>query len=96
MSTVDDAVEAGARALHDLWDDTTEYGTYGEMATTAARAVWPILSAPIRELHPERMGQYGHSDCLSCTGDGDWVNWPCPDMQAVLATDRALGIEQPR
>lgn len=99
MTTVDKAIEAGARALHDLWDDETEYGTYGEMATTAARAMWPILSAPIRELHESEWscGNPRHTNpdigCPECAEYCDLCGhmWPCPTMQEILDIDKELG-----
>ena len=44
MSTVDDAIEAGARALAEAWTDENEYGSQQDMSRVAARAQWPILS----------------------------------------------------
>lgn len=54
MSTVDDAVEAGARALSEHWRDMHTNESLGQqrmLSGHAARAMWPVLSARLRELH---------------------------------------------
>lgn len=54
MSTVGDAVEAGARALSEHWRDMHTNESLGQqrmLADHAARAMWPILSAPLREIN---------------------------------------------
>lgn len=95
MSTADEAVEAGVRALA---------GAYWERATDDARAtagaMWPVLSAPIRELHTYHECT-DWRDCRimfggMCAKTGHCAHcahaMPCPTTQAVLVTDRALGI----
>lgn len=82
MSTVDDAVEAGARALSE-----SEYGEGPHdprLAALAVAAAWPILSAPLRELHPPLdIGVF--IGCHNCPD-------ACPVAQYIIETDKELGL----
>lgn len=102
--TVDDAVKALA-AEHSLgeaiggymecscgWPSREQWEAGESEAVHLARATWRTVLAPIREIHTRRVNQRGDSDCVTCTGDGARVNWPCPTMRAIHETDRALGI----
>lgn len=56
MTTVDDAVEVGARAIWFAGSTDPEW-----VASEAARAMWPVLSAGLRELHTKGT-IYEHED----------------------------------
>lgn len=63
-------------------------------------AAWPILSAPLRELHTEDWScgnprhtnpDVGCPDCgVHCGHCGH--DWPCPTVQAIDETDKELGL----
>lgn len=66
MTTVDDAVEAGARALTE-----SEYGEGPndlQVADLVVTAAWPILSAGLRGLHTKGTS-YEHEDGCPDTSD---------------------------
>lgn len=72
MSDVDRAVEAGARALRDSFEDPDDAQLFADLAITAA---WPVLSAKLRELHRPveyafswRDGLHRYEPCQSCKG----------------------------
>lgn len=98
MSTVDQAVEAGARALKSMSFAATD------MAVSEAilRTAWPVLSGPIRELHKDAGpsqgffdGDYSERDhcCGTCGEHGEYgIEWPCPTMIKIIETDKELGL----
>ena len=96
MSTVDDAVEAGARALSEHWWDMHTGGSLDrqrDLAGHAARAAWPILSAPLRELHVREKDQYGPTHCFGCSQEAQaWVQWPCRTVRELDRIDKELGL----
>lgn len=76
MSTVDEAVEAGARAFY---EDLTDWRmlvsvepmvaqAYRDSMARAARSMWPVLSAGLRELH-RPFGIFELEDCCTDTTD---------------------------
>ena len=100
MTTVDDAVEVGARAMADLWTDEDEYGSRENMAETAARAMWPILSAGLRKLHSAQWecGNPRHTNpdvgcpeccevCVTCDR-----TMPCATVRELDRIDKELGL----
>lgn len=103
MSTVDDAVEAGARALEAMYGSPP--GNKMDMVNAEAvlRAAWPILSAPLRELHEDAGPSQGYTEsgygeiehcCGTCGTHGEYgEEWPCPPMQTIIETDKELGYE---
>lgn len=93
--SIDDAIASGAQALHDdTCPDDECGGLHGEDrdALTAARAMWPILSAGLRELHPreefaDAPGEFFCRPCQSTAGI-----WPCETMQTIQKIDKELGL----
>lgn len=97
---VNDAVNAGRDAI--LYREDIGAQSYGLlpidaklMADDAIRAAWPVLSAPLRELHkPTR--QDGGEVCSRCISDEDWhvesAPWPCRTAEYYLQTDKELGL----
>ena len=100
MTTVDDAVEAGARALSDSWTDENEYGSRQDMSRVAARAQWPILSEGLRELHPAQWEcgnprhtnpEVGCPECSEVCATCDRT-MPCPTVRELDRIDKELGL----
>ncbi len=101
MSTVNDAVEAGARAMSEHWRDMhagESLGRQRALARRAARAMWPVLSAGLRELHrqkinfrPRRLdgGAHLREECQHC---GPRVAWPCATVRELDRIDKELGL----
>lgn len=88
MTTVDDAVEAGARALSEHWRDMHTNGSLDrqrDLAGHAARAMWPILSAGLRELH-RTVRVRDWDECYGCGA------LHCPTMRAIQRIDKELGL----
>lgn len=89
MSTVDYAVEAGARALlaamsrHEYPGEDREHEWAARQVLPVAHAVWPILSAGLRELH------WQMSSPGICYGCGHV--WPCPTVRDLDRIDKELG-----
>lgn len=84
MTTVDDAVEAGARSLADEWNTGERRAAHSAVAFVAARAMWPVLSARLRQLHRER-----DSECPEC-----FRFWPCTVADELDRIDKELGVNQ--
>lgn len=91
MSTVDDAVEAGARALSE-----SEYGEGphdSRLAALAVTAAWPILSEGLRGLHAEREWRpldgtyFGGTVCGHCRRA-----YPCATVRELDRIDKELGL----
>ena len=85
MTTVDDAVEAGAQVV----------GTYyaHEYAYHALIGAWPVLSAGLRELHVREKDQYGPAHCFGCSQEAQaWVRWPCRTVRELDRIDKELGL----
>lgn len=95
MTTVNDAVETGARALADEWSAGERLAVHSDDAFVAARAMWPILSAGLRELH-RRYTVYDWDGACPNKGEahteahhhednvGDWY---CDQLPLRLACD---------
>lgn len=101
MTTVNDAVETGARALADEWSAGERLAVHSDDAFVAARAMWPILSAGLRGLHECKMVDiFGTGDgmedvelCRGCSEHfNEWVPWPCPTMKEIQEIDKELGL----
>ena len=97
MTTVDDAVEAGARAL---WR-ASDVADHEWAMTSALAAAWPILSAGLRELHSAQWecGNPRHTNpdvgcpeccevCVACDRD-----MPCATVRELDRIDKELGNE---
>lgn len=99
MSTVDEAVEAGARAMSHHWRDmhTNEsLGRQRQLAVHATRAMWPVLSAGLRELHTRWDQGGGWVVCMHCNANTSPTRkkqWPCETITELDRIDRELGIE---
>ncbi len=97
MTAVDDAIEAGARALAEAWTDENEYGSRQDMSRVAARAQWPILSAGLRELHVMKVdyrprlhdpsGAPLRDVCQHCQRA-----YPCATVRELDRIDEELGL----
>lgn len=93
MSTVEDAVEASARALSE-----SEYGEGphdSRLADLAVTAAWPVLSAGLRELHHLHEWQSSLpgrwvtvQECDECGG----TEWPCLTVRELDRIDQELGL----
>lgn len=88
MTTVTDAVEAGARAMAPF--TPRSFGVLHADSRVALRAAWPILSAPLRELHREHSYRardgVTYAECRECQN-----SWPCPTIRLLEQTDKELG-----
>lgn len=93
MTTVTDAIEAGARALSEHWRDMHTNESLGRqrmLADHAARATWPILSAPLRELHHEDAHGVFEGESAEFCACRDRL--PCASLEAIRKTDKELGL----
>lgn len=101
--TTDDAVEAGARALSEHWWDMHTGGSLDrqrDLAGHAARTMWPILSAGLRELHPAQWEcgnprhtnpEVGCPECSEVCATCDRA-MPCPTVRELDRIDEELGL----
>lgn len=83
--TVTDAIKAGARAMAPF--TPRSFGVLHADSRVALRATWPILSAPLRELHVGEERIQGVWQCLECGRQ-----WPCPTIRLIEQTDKELGL----
>lgn len=95
MTAVTDAIEAGARAVHALRenDGPVMDGVRIEAEAIIA-AAWPVLSAPLRELHERVEFEWprGSYYCLECyRASEDAPDWPCATIRLIEQTDKELG-----
>ena len=104
MTTVDDAVEAGARALDSSYNPDQHpimAAMFEDYSLAAARAMWPILSAGLRRLHSPQWecGNPRHTNpdvgcpeccevCVTC----EWCAMPCATVQELDRIDKELGL----
>jgi len=100
MTTVDDAIEAGARALDSNYNPDRHpvmAAMFEDYSLTAARAMWPILSAPLRGLHVMKVdyrprlhdpsGAPLRDVCQHCQRA-----YPCATVRELDQIDKELGL----
>ncbi len=86
MTTVDDAVEAAARALANQLGFSNPQFEHRWYSKWSVKAAWPVLSAGLRRLHEASTAADYAGDCLC------GLRYPCPSARELERSDKERGL----